>query len=123
MEGLKPPYIMLSNHMHFIDFELTATALYPHRMNNVVNIDGFYKRAWLLRWIGAIATRKFTTDLHLIKSMIKCLSRNNEYAKFVSKELTELNKPKLTLTQNISNEKVTLIYESASGLFSHEVEI
>ena len=24
MEGLKPPYIMLSNHMHFIDFELAA---------------------------------------------------------------------------------------------------
>ena len=77
MEGLKPPYIMLSNHMHFIDFELTATALYPHRMNNVVNIDGFYKRAWLLEWIGAIPTRKFTTDLHLIKSMIKCLSRGD----------------------------------------------
>ena len=77
MEGLKPPYIMLSNHMHFIDFEIAAVGLYPHRMNNVVNIDGFYKRAWLLRWIGAICTRKFTTDLHLIKSIIKCLSRGD----------------------------------------------
>ena len=26
MEGLKPPYMMLSNHMHFIDFELAAMA-------------------------------------------------------------------------------------------------
>ena len=77
MEGLKGPYLMFSNHMHFIDFELTAVALYPARMNNVVNIDGFYKRAWLLNWIGAIATRKFTTDLHLIKSMMKCLKRND----------------------------------------------
>lgn len=24
MEGLKPPYMLLSNHMHFVDFELTA---------------------------------------------------------------------------------------------------
>lgn len=24
MEGLKPPYLMLSNHMYFVDFELTA---------------------------------------------------------------------------------------------------
>ena len=77
MEGLKPPYIMLSNHMHFVDFELAAIALYPARMNNVVNIDGFYKRAWLLNWIGAICTRKFTTDLHLIKSMMKVAKRGD----------------------------------------------
>ena len=24
MDGLKPPYLLLSNHMHFIDFELAA---------------------------------------------------------------------------------------------------
>ncbi|MBQ3107474.1 MAG: hypothetical protein IJC68_02540, partial [Firmicutes bacterium] len=24
MEGLKPPYMLLSNHMYFIDFELAA---------------------------------------------------------------------------------------------------
>lgn len=77
MEGLKPPYIMLSNHMHFVDFELAAIALYPARMNNVVNLDGFYKRAWLLNWIGAICTRKFTTDLHLIKSMMKVAKRGD----------------------------------------------
>ena len=77
MENLNGPYIMLSNHMHFIDFELTAVALYPKRMNNVVNIDGFYKRAWLLNWIGAIATRKFTTDLHLIKSIMKVVKRGD----------------------------------------------
>ena len=26
MDGLKPPYLLLSNHMHFIDFELSAMA-------------------------------------------------------------------------------------------------
>ena len=26
MEGVKPPYILLSNHMYFIDFELAALA-------------------------------------------------------------------------------------------------
>ncbi len=77
MEGLKPPYIMLSTHMGFIDFELAALGTYPHRVNNVVNIDGYYKRAWLLEWIGAIATRKFTMDLHLIKSIRKVLSRGD----------------------------------------------
>ena len=77
MEGLKPPYILLSNHMSFVDFEMVSLGTYPHRVNNVVNIDGFYMRAWLLEWIGALCTRKFTTDLHLIKSIRKVLERGD----------------------------------------------
>ena len=77
MEGLKPPYLLLSNHMSFVDFELVSLGTYPHRVNNVVNIDGFYMRAWLLEWIGAICTRKFTTDLHLVRSIRKVLERGD----------------------------------------------
>ena len=77
MEGLKPPYLLLSNHMSFVDFEMVSLGTYPHRVNNVVNIDGFYMRAWLLEWIGAICTRKFTTDLHLVKSIRKVLERGD----------------------------------------------
>ena len=29
MEDLKAPYMLLSNHMHFIDFELTAMGTWP----------------------------------------------------------------------------------------------
>ena len=76
-EGLKPPYMVLSNHMCFLDFELAAMATAPHRVNNVVNIDGYYQRPWLMEWIGAIATRKFTTDLHLIKSIRRVLKRGD----------------------------------------------
>ena len=77
MEGVKPPYILLSNHMYFIDFELAAMATFPHRVNNVVNIDGYYRRPWLMELIGAICTRKFTMDLHLVKSIRKVLSRGD----------------------------------------------
>ena len=77
MDNLKGPYIMLSNHMYFIDFELAAMATFPRRVNNVVNIDGYISRAWLLELIGAICTRKFTNDLHLIKSIKKVLSRGD----------------------------------------------
>ena len=77
MEGLKPPYMILSNHMSFIDFELVALGTHPHKVNNVVNIDGYYKRAWLLTWIGAICTRKFTQDIHLVKSIRKVLKRGD----------------------------------------------
>ncbi len=77
MEGLKPPYILLSNHHYFIDFELCALGTYPHRVNNVVTIDGYYRRPWLMELIGSIATRKFTNDLHLIKSINKVLKRGD----------------------------------------------
>jgi 1-acyl-sn-glycerol-3-phosphate acyltransferase len=77
MEGLKPPYMMLSNHMSFIDFELAAMGTGMHRVNNVVNIDGYYQRPWLMEWIGAICTRKYTMDLHLVKSIRKVLERGD----------------------------------------------
>lgn len=82
MEGLKPPYLLLSNHMHFIDFELAAMATYPYPVNNVVSIDGFVIKFWLMEWIGAIATRKFTTDIHLVKSIRKVLERGDILAMY-----------------------------------------
>lgn len=77
MEGLKPPYMLLSNHMYFIDFEIAAMATFPHRVNNVVSIDGYYRRPPLMTLIGAICTRKFTMDLHLIKSINRVLKRGD----------------------------------------------
>ncbi len=77
MDGLKGPYMLLSNHMYFIDFELTAVGLFGQRVNNVVSIDGYYRRPFLLELIGAICTRKFTMDLHLIKSINRCLKRGD----------------------------------------------
>ncbi len=77
MEGLKPPYMLLSNHMHFIDFELTAQATWPYSVSNVVSIDGYVIKWFLLEWIGAICTRKYTNDLHLIKSIRHVLKRGD----------------------------------------------
>ena len=77
MEGLKPPYMMLSNHMYFIDFELAAMGTGGHRINNVMSIDGYYRRPWLIELIGGICTRKYTMDLHLVKSINKVLKRGD----------------------------------------------
>ncbi len=82
MEGLKPPYMLLSNHMHFIDFELAAMATYPYSVSNVVSIDGYVIKYFLLEWIGAIATRKFTTDIALVKSIRKVLKRGDILAMY-----------------------------------------
>lgn len=68
-EGLKPPYILLSNHMYFIDFELVSLATYPHRLNNIVSVDGYYRRPWLMEFIGCICKRKYVSDLHTLKAV------------------------------------------------------
>ena len=47
------------------------------RVNNVINIDGYINRAWLMELIGGICTRKFANDLHLIKSIKKVLNRGD----------------------------------------------
>ncbi len=78
MEGLEPPYMLLSNHMYFVDFKLNAIATYPHRVNNVATIDGYYLRPWIMDWIGCICKRKFTTDLHLVKSIRHVLRENGD---------------------------------------------
>lgn len=81
-ENLKPPYILLSNHQYFIDFELAAIATFPHRINNVVSIDGYYRRPWLLELIGSICKRKFTNDLHLVKSIRKVLQKGDVFCMY-----------------------------------------
>jgi hypothetical protein len=67
MDGIKPPYLLLCTHMSFVDFKVTTAAVFPHRANYVVAIDGFIGREWLLRSVGAICKRKFTHDLTMIK--------------------------------------------------------
>ena len=73
MEGLKPPYILLCNHMYFVDFHLSFIATFPHRVNNIATVDGYYRRPFLMEWIGCMCKRKFTTDMTLLRSVKKVL--------------------------------------------------
>ena len=73
MEGLKPPYILLSNHMYFVDFYFQYSLTWPHRSNTIVSIDGYYRRPFLMEWLGSICKRKFTTDVSIVRSIRKVL--------------------------------------------------
>ena len=44
MESVKPPYLLLCNHNAFMDFKVASRAMFPHRANYVVAIDGFIGR-------------------------------------------------------------------------------
>jgi len=66
MKGLKPPYILLCNHQSFTDFKVATKAVFPHRYNNVVAIDGFIGREGIMRKVGCFCKRKFINDIGLV---------------------------------------------------------
>ena len=69
MDGIKPPYLLLCNHNAFYDFKVATKAIFPHRANYIIAIDGFIGREWLLRQVGGICKRKFTNDIQLIRQI------------------------------------------------------
>jgi hypothetical protein len=85
--GLKPPYLLLCNHNAFLDFKVTTAAVFPHRANYVVAIDGFTaptkkgfkSREGLLRTVGCICKRKFTNDAILVRQLNRVV-RNGDIA-------------------------------------------
>ena len=78
-EELKPPYVMLCNHNAFLDFKVATMAIWPNRANYVVAIDGFIGREELLRKVGCICKRKFTSDITLVRQ-IKTVIDNGDVA-------------------------------------------
>ena len=76
-EGLKPPFVMLCNHNAFMDFKVATKAIYPWRANYVVAIDGFIGREKLLRDVGCICKRKFTSDTTLVKQLVQTIKNND----------------------------------------------
>ena len=77
MEGLKPPYLLLCNHNAFFDFKVAMMAIYPHRANPIVAIDGFIGREGLLRKVGCICKRKFTSDMILVKQIMQVIKNGD----------------------------------------------
>ena len=76
-KGLKPPYLLLSNHNAFMDFKVLTKAIYPRRANYVIAIDGFIGREWLLRNVGGICKRKFTSDVTLIRQLMRVVENGD----------------------------------------------
>ena len=73
MEGLKPPYILLSNHMQIMDFCVSFKAVHPYRISNIATLDGYVGMVGIMENLGSICKRKFTTDLSLVRSCRKVL--------------------------------------------------
>ena len=77
MEDLEDkPYLLLVTHSSMVDFNLMLKATHPQKVNNVMTLEGFktYTEP-LMRSLGVLGTRKFVTDLHLVKNMKYCVDK------------------------------------------------
>ena len=69
--GKHEPCLILMNHSSFIDLKIASKIFFPKRYGIVCTCDGFvgFGMSLLMRLIGCIPTRKFVTDVSLIKDM------------------------------------------------------
>lgn len=68
--GSHEPCLILMNHSSFIDLKIAATVLFPRPFNIVCTSDGFVGKSRLMRAIGCIPTKKFVTDMVLVRDML-----------------------------------------------------
>ncbi len=73
MEGLKPPYIVLSNHTQFADFLVSFKATRPYNINNIATLDGYVGMSKIMENLGCACHRKYTTDISLVRACHKVL--------------------------------------------------
>jgi len=80
--ALKPPFIVLANHISNIDFTVVASAMSPIIMNFVTGTC--YFRMWflkdILRFMGCIPKEQFQPDSRAIKSIISVIRRGDVVA-------------------------------------------
>lgn len=73
--GKGEPCLVLMNHSSFIDLKIAASVLYPRPFNIVCTSDGFVGKNWLMHTVGCIPTKKFVTDMVLVRDMMYALKK------------------------------------------------
>ena len=76
MENIKGPYLLLVTHSSMVDFNIMLKATHPHKVSNVMTLEGFHTYTEpLMRLLGVLGTRKFITDTYLVKNMKYCVDK------------------------------------------------
>lgn len=67
------PCLFLMNHSSFTDLKVACSILYPHPFHTISTQDSFVGKKWLMRLIGCVPTKKFITDINLVRDMVYIL--------------------------------------------------
>ena len=88
--ALKPPYIVLANHISNIDFTVVASAMWPVMLNYVVATFYFRMRylKGILRFMGCIPKEQFQPDLKAIKNILRVIQRGDVVALYPAGQST-----------------------------------
>jgi hypothetical protein len=78
MDSLKDkPYLLLCNHMQFLDFFVMYKATGYRKLSSVVSLDAYLLLPyWLLEWGGSICKRKYTNEIIIVRNLVKALKLN-----------------------------------------------
>lgn len=71
------PCLYLMNHSSFIDLKIASTLIYPKSYHIICTSDGFVGKEALMRRMGCIPTRKFVTDVTLVRDMFYACKKLN----------------------------------------------
>ena len=76
MDQIEMPYLLLVTHSSMVDFNVMLKATHPAKPNNVMTLEGFHTYTEpLMRSLGVLGTRKFITDMNLIKNIRYCITK------------------------------------------------
>ncbi len=69
----KGPIVMIANHASRVDYQFTAPACWPKRLNFVVGYNEFFRfpTNWLLPAMQAIPKKNFTPDSYALRQMLR----------------------------------------------------
>ena len=65
----KGPCLILMNHSSFLDLKIASKILYPKKYNIISTSDGLVGKKLLMRLLGCVPTKKFVSDISLIRDM------------------------------------------------------
>lgn len=73
----KQPCIILMNHCSFLDLEIAEHIFYPRPLNIVTTWDGYVGKNWLMRQIGCVQTKKYSTSPKLLREIKRLLGKGS----------------------------------------------
>ena len=74
--GKNEPALFLMNHVGFTDFEVAYSMLYPRKFNTVGAFETFMGLEFLMKQIGCFPSRKYISDLQVIRDIKYCIKEN-----------------------------------------------
>ncbi len=69
------PCLILMNHSSFIDLEMVFEIFKDRKFNIIATDDGFVGKEFLLRGLGCIPTKKFISDMVIVKDAIFAVNK------------------------------------------------